>query len=69
MLIERAVQLSLQIALLEAKQAQGAFTEHDSRTYLAWSNSLTRLMKQIGMKGAAERPRTLADIRGTAQAA
>lgn len=60
-LIERAVQLTLQIAMLDAKQAGGGLTEHDGRTYLAWTNTLTRLMRQLGMTGAAQRPRSLAD--------
>ena len=68
-MIERAVQLTLQIALLDAKAAEvdaetrrpAGMTEHDSRTYLAWTNSLTRLMRQLGMQGAADRPATLKD--------
>jgi hypothetical protein len=68
-LIERAVQLNLQIALLDAKQASGGYTEHDARAYLAWTNTLTRLMRQLGMKGAIERPRTLAEIHAARDAA
>lgn len=50
-LIERAVWLSLHVAQLDAKAAEGrGLTEHDSRTYLAWSNSLTRTLAQIGLK-------------------
>lgn len=37
-------------------------TEHDSRTYLAWSNSYSRLLRQLGLKGAAERAPSLADL-------
>jgi len=48
-MIERAVWLSLRIALLDRKQAEmGEMTEHDSRTYLAWVGSLTRLMEDLG---------------------
>ena len=69
-LIERAAQLTLQIGMLDAKQADGgALTEHDARTYLAWTNTLTRLMRQLGMKGTAERQRSLAEhIAGQAAA-
>lgn len=60
-LIERAAVLSLQIAMLDARHASGGLTPHDQREYLAWTNALTRLMRQLGQKGAAERSRSLAD--------
>lgn len=64
-LIERAATLSLLVAQLDAKALRaGAMTEHDSRTYLAWSNSLTRTLKQLGMQGAPEKPPSLSDIIG-----
>ncbi len=52
--------LSLQIAMLDAKHASGGLTPHDQREYLAWTNALTRLMRQLGLKGAAERAPSLA---------
>lgn len=69
-LIERAASLSLHIALLDAKalKAGGVMTDHDSRQYLAWSNALTRTLRQLGNKGVAATPRTLADIRAGAAA-
>lgn len=60
-LIDRAAMLTLQIAMLDAKQAGGGMTAHDSREYLAWTNTLTRLMRQLGMKGVTERTPTLAE--------
>lgn len=60
-LIDRAAQLSLQLALMEEKQAKGGITERDSKVYLAWSGALVRLMRQLGLRGAAERPMTLQD--------
>ena len=60
-LIERAANLTLQIAMLDAKHAAGGMTEHDGRQYLAWVNTLTRLMRQLGMNGAAPRVPTLAE--------
>jgi len=63
-LIDRAAWLTLHIAQLDAKMADGRpLTECDSRTYLAWSNSLTRTLKQLGLQGAAEKPKTLAEYR------
>ena len=58
-MIDRAAWLSLRIALLDAKILDGSFTEHDSRTYLAWSGHLSRLMRDLGLKGAAQTPRSL----------
>jgi hypothetical protein len=61
-LVERAVWLSLHVAQLDAKAAEGgAMTEHDHRTYLAWSNSLSRTLKLLGWKAAAPKPRSLAE--------
>ncbi len=61
-LIERAVQLTLRIAAMDRKFAEtGAQTEHDSRCYLAWSNSLRLLLRDLGLKGAASAPPSLAE--------
>jgi len=56
-LIERAAQLTLKVAQLDAKLDANAMSDHDHRHYLAWSNSLTRTLEKLGMKGAAERTR------------
>lgn len=62
-LIEQAVQITLRIASMDKKFAEtGTQTEHDSRVYLAWSNSLSRLLRQLGLKGAPERAPRLEDI-------
>ena len=53
-LIERAVALTLQLAMMDAKQGRGGLTEYDTRTYLAWSNSLVRTMKALGLVGKAQ---------------
>jgi hypothetical protein len=70
-LIERAVWLSLHVAQIDARMADGrALTEHDSRTYLAWSNTLTRTLRQLGLKGIDQRGPTLAEYKAErAQAA
>lgn len=61
-LIERCAQLSLRIALMDAKFAETSIqTEHDSRTYLAWSSTLSRTLRELGVHAAPARPRTLAD--------
>jgi hypothetical protein len=52
-LIEQAVQIRLRLALMDRKFSENdILTDHDSRTYLAWSNSLSRLMRQLGLKAA-----------------
>jgi hypothetical protein len=50
MLIDRAAMLSLRIDLMD-KQAlrDGVMSEKNGREYLAWTNSLTRLMRQLGV--------------------
>ena len=53
--------LSLRLAMMDAKQADGVLSERDGREYLAWTNTLTRLMRQLGMTGAAARPKSLAE--------
>lgn len=62
MLVERAAQLTLRLALMDDKHADGrGMTDHDSRTYLAWTATLTRTLRALGLKGAEAGPRTLAD--------
>lgn len=67
-LIQRAAWLMLHIAQMDAKMGSATgLTDHDTRTYLAWCNTLTRIMRQLGMKGsAAEAPNLSAYIAGRA---
>lgn len=65
--IERAVMLTVQLARMDAKAlAGGAMSDHATREYLAWSNTLTRLLARLGLKGQPPKPRTIAEIRGQA---
>ena len=53
-LIEQIAQLQLRVAVMDRRFAEtGAQTDHDSRTYLAWANSLSRLLRQLGVKARA----------------
>jgi len=62
-LIDQLAQLRLRLATMDRAFAEsGAMTAHDSRTYLAWSNSYSRMLRQLGMKGAPERGPSLAEI-------
>jgi len=69
-LIEQAVQIKLRLAVMDRAFAGTAvMTAHDSRVYLAWSNSLVRTLRTLGLKGHAERPPSLADYLGARAAA
>jgi hypothetical protein len=51
MLIERAVILSLRVALLDQKIVDGEIlTTMDNNQYLAWSNSLVRTLRELGVQ-------------------
>lgn len=61
-MIERAVNLTVRIAAMDAKFAEDrAMTDHDSRTYLAWSNTLTRTLRALGTEPKRDRRKTLAE--------
>lgn len=62
-MIERAVMVKFHLLALDEKvlKAAGSMTEHDTRQYLAWTNTLTRLMRDMGMRGKAEKAPSLAD--------
>src|SRR3984885_12043275 len=52
-LIDRAAALSLRLHLMDRESARsGEMTERNGRQYLAWSNSLTRVLNQIGLAAA-----------------
>jgi hypothetical protein len=61
-LIERAARLGLYLEMLDAKGlAAGGLTERDSRQYIAWSNGLRLVLRELGITAAsAERPNPLA---------
>ena len=61
-IIERATWLRLRLATLDGKVASGSFSELDSRTYLAWSNSLTRTLAQLGLTPTAGAQPTLSEV-------
>lgn len=62
MLIEQASMLQMRINLMDRKTIDGVeMTDHDVRHYLAWCNSLARLLRQLGLKGAPQPKVTLAD--------
>ena len=68
-LIDRAAWLTLRMALMDAKGADGHLSERDGREYLAWSNSLTRALVALGLQAATARPMTLPETGPTATGA
>jgi hypothetical protein len=52
-LIDRAAALSLRLHLMDRESVRsGQMSERNGRQYLAWSNSLTRVLNQIGLTAA-----------------
>lgn len=57
MLIDRVAQLTLRIASMDKKFTETEVqTEHDSRCYLAWTGSLSRLLRDLGLDAAPPPP-------------
>jgi len=70
--IDRACWLSLRIALLDKKiAAHQDFTLPDTNFYLAWNNSLVRLLARLGLESPKAKPSrpTLDEILAEAEAA
>jgi len=62
-LIERAVQLSLRITLMDQRFADaGRMGDIEGKQYLAWSNALNRTMRELGLKAAPQRAPSLAEL-------
>ena len=69
-LIDQASWLTLHVEQINRNTVGGKpMTEHDSRHYLAWCNSLSRTLRHLGLKGVAQKPRTLTDLLAERQAA
>ena len=61
-MISQAVMLQMRIDLMDRKTLEGDdMGEGDDRRYLAWANSLSRLMRQLGQKAAPRPTISLAD--------
>lgn len=67
LIIDRIVNLTIRIAAMDRKFAEvGMMTDGDTAVYLAWTGTLTRSLRELGIKGAPAKQRTLAEIRGQA---
>lgn len=70
MLIDRAAKLSLHVELFERRLIEGgSLSERDGRDYLAYSNALTRTLRELGMAPASAKPKPLAEMFKTKAAA
>jgi len=64
-LIDQAAELRLRIALMEAEGTDpGEMTERRQVQFLAWTGALTRLLKDLGLQGVAQKPPSLSDVMG-----
>jgi len=60
-LIERAAMLTVHIELFDRRAiANGGLDQGDAREYLDLNNSLVRILRQLGLKGADAKPPSLA---------
>ena len=60
-MIERCAWIQLRLTLMDRRigLAGDEFSERDARHYLAWANSLSRLLSRIGIEPAAATTPTL----------
>jgi hypothetical protein len=69
-LIERAATLTLHIETFDKRAfAAGGLDEKSSRVYLSYTNSLSRLLRQLGIKGQEPPPQSLAEYFSAADGA
>lgn len=61
-LIDRLAWLQVHLARMDARMMRsGEMTDHDGKQYLAWANSVARMLAQLGLQGAPPRQKTLAE--------
>jgi hypothetical protein len=62
MIIDPAAMLTLRLHLMDRQVVQNeVMSERNGRKHLAWSAALTRLLRQLGLEGAADKPPSLQD--------
>lgn len=60
-LVDQAVELKRRLLVMDRRFSRTEEFSGRAKEYLAWSNSLARLLRMIGLERAAPRPTTLAD--------
>ena len=70
-LVERIAWLRLHVALFDEKVANrdGPMTDRDRASYLAFSNSLVRATRELGLERVTDKPPTLAEYLASKSAA
>ena len=62
MLIGRIAWLQVHLASMDQRILEsGEMSEHTGKQYLAWANSVSRMIAQLGLHSAPEQPPSLAD--------
>jgi hypothetical protein len=62
MMIDRIAMLTLRVELMDRKALKlGGQTDHDSRQYLAWANSISKMLRHLGLAGQPAKQKSLAD--------
>jgi hypothetical protein len=62
MIIDQAAMLTLRLHLIDRQALQDeALSERNGGQYLAWSAALNRLLRPLGLQGAADKPPGLQD--------
>jgi hypothetical protein len=70
MLIGRIAFVQVHLAHIDERALQdGGLSPHATREYLAWSNTVAKLLRSLGLKGAAQKPPTVQEIVARRQAA
>lgn len=62
LLIDRIIRIRVQLDALDEKLSAGNWTPHDSRTHGALNNALRLTLREIGLRPAAARQPSLADV-------
>jgi hypothetical protein len=61
-LIDRCAMLQTHLARMDEKMfLQGEMSDHAGRQYLAWANSVSRMLQALGLKAPAPKELTAAD--------
>lgn len=62
-LIDRAAMLQTHLARMDERMFRdGEMSDHAGRQYLAWANSVSRMLQALGLDAADEKPQTPDDI-------
>ena len=62
LMIDRVAMMMLRMELMDREAMNGTpMADHDQRAYLGWANSVSRMLRHLGLKGADGKAPTLSD--------